>query len=137
MGGPKFGDTLPTAESINQPTHVTTSAPSPDFAGLGSKTLPSMDFQFMQGDPQPSPAQTTPSSFPSTFSNTQQDNQTIDTPPSQPNVPYVPETGQQMNEKSDLVGTPVVGGHSDKVDQSNNGSFKSQGNDRVSGITLI
>ena len=115
---------------MHQPIHVSTSAPSPDFAGLGSNTMPAMDFQFMRGDPQPPSAQTTPSSFPTTFST--QDNQPIVNTSSQPDVPYVPETGQQMNEKSDLVGTPVVGGSSDKMaEQPNNGSFKSQGNGRV------
>lgn len=143
---PAFGDTPPT-EMFRQSVHVPTSAPSPDFVGLGTSNTVGggpIEFQFMRGDPQPTAvpiasAQVPPPAFPSTF------NSTGETPPidnPKQSVPkgdgqYVPETGQQMDEKLDLVGNPVVGASSDKTsDQPGNEGRsygnKPQGNNRVS-----
>ena len=135
-----FGDNPPPEPIPQQSGNTASSVPSPDFVGLGSSTLAgSLDFQFMRGDPQPQSqppptSHVTTPSFTSTF-NSGGDKSLAETTPTSHEVSvdgqYVPETGQQMNDKSDLVGPPVVGSTSDNLGDQSNGSFKSQGNGRV------
>ena len=134
--GTTFGDMPPVEPFHKQQIPAPISAPSPDFVGLGSSNMtPSLEFQFMRGDPPTPSAHPTPPSFPSMFNNTDETNVSKQGLVGGVDGQYVPETGQQMNEKSDLVGSPVVGALStdNTTDQSNSATYpsKSQGNGKV------
>ncbi len=132
--GTTFGDMPPVEPFHKQQVPAPISAPSPDFVGLGSSNMtPSLEFQFMRGDPPTPSTHPTQPSFPSMF--TEKTNVTASSKQDLGggvDGQYVPETGQQMNEKSDLVGSPVVGALSTD-DQSNGATYpsKPQGNGKV------